>query len=398
VLNGHKLVLAAASPVFEAMFYGNFSHDMTNSVLIPDVSYDTFELFLEFIYTGELKLKEGDEIECLVEISYCAQKYLVDELRKTCVEKLTEMSNRESVFKFLQSAFDRHLEDFLMSCLYFFVDNLETGTSFCNVILNNSESAHLSPQCFEFLAKNLLDYFGERESILCLVKAWAIKQCHVDGISVTAESTAVNTKMLNLEGSLCSKVAQMTAGFFDVSQNDKISKSFLRVYYKPVRQFIVERNQTSFDVNVSFKRFVTIRSFTLNSRLIPELHDFCDMSSQTYVEKVAVEVLDKSSQLSIFKQHHTIENVTFSESFKVEFNERMILLPYRIYVVKISWGEEAIGFEYPRAIFSLMEKGNDEKVDDNGNPLSIVQFHEYNYCYNLPFGSIVQGIDYDIIS
>ncbi|KAG5680727.1 hypothetical protein PVAND_010217 [Polypedilum vanderplanki] len=396
VLNCHKLILSAASPVFEAMMYGSFSHDMTNSILITDISYETFELFMNFIYTGELQLKENNEIECLVEMSYCAQKYLIDELRNLCIDQLTKMINRENVFKFLQNSFDRHLEDFLMSCLYFFVDSLETGTSFCNTMLNNSNSNHLSSQCIEFLAKNLIDYFGEREEVLCLIKAWTIRQCHVDRISPTVDSTTTNTKLLNLDNSLYSKITKMKAGFFDVSA-DKISKSFLRVYYKPIRQLIIDHNQMSFDVNISFKRFVTIKSFTINSRLVPEQHDFCDMSKQTYTEKLTIEILDKNSNESIYKQHHTIDNVTFNESFKIKFNERMILFPYHIYIVKIQWNEDSIGFEYPRAIFSLIEKANDEKLDDNGNPLSIVQFHEYNYCYNFPFGSIVQGINYDVI-
>lgn len=391
--------MAASSPVFEAMFYGNFSHDMTNSVLITDTSYETFELFMDYIYTGELKLKTNDEIDSLVSVSYCAQKYLVDELRKLCVKKLGELLNRNNIFHFLAKSFEYHLEDFLVSCLYFFVDFIEAGTSFCNTILNANEDIHLSSQCFEFLAKNLLDYFGERDNILCLIKAWTIKACHDDNLSACDESLAVNTKLLNLDNALCMKILQLKAGFVDLpsSSNERIAKSFHRVYYKPVRPFIVEKDQYTFDVNISFKRFISIKSLTVNSRLIPEHFDICDINNQTYTENLDVEIFEKSSNKSIYKQHHIIENVGYNESFRLKFNDRMILFPYHAYVIKFTWNDEvANGYEYPRAIFSLLEK--EGKVDSGGNPQSVVQFHEYNYCYNLPVGSIVQGIFYDVIS
>ena len=156
VINSHRLILAASSPVFEAMFYGKFPQDLTNSILITDISYSTFELFMDFIYTGELKLKENDEIDCLVSISYCAQKYLIEALRKLCVNKLGELLNRQNIFNFLAKSFEYHLEDILVSCLYFIVDFIEAGASFFNAILNANEDVHLSPQCFEFLMKNLL--------------------------------------------------------------------------------------------------------------------------------------------------------------------------------------------------------------------------------------------------
>lgn len=390
--------MSAASPVFEAMFYGNFSHDMTNSILITDISHQTFELFIDFIYTGELKLKENEEIDSLVAMSYCGQKYLIEDLRKLCLKKLNELLNRTNILHFLAKSFEYHLEDFLVACLYFFVDSIDSGTSFCNTILNGDESKHLSANCFEFLAKNLLDYFGtECHAVLCLIKSWTIKACHVDNTPACDDSIAVNVKLLNLDDQMCRTILQLKAGFLD-ALSDRLTKSFHRVYYKPVRPLIIEKNQLSFDVNVSFKRFISIKSLTVNSRLIPEHQDMCDINNQVYTENITVELFDKCNSESIYKQHHIIENVGFNESFHVDLNDRMILFPYCVYVVKLTWNEESIGSEYPRAIFSLLEKGSEGKVDVLGNPDSIVQFHEYNYCSNVPFGSIVSGIFYDVIS
>lgn len=399
ILNCHKLILAASSPVFEAMFYGKFSYDKTNSIAITDINYDTFELFMDYIYTGELKLRENDEAGSLIEISYCAQKYLIDDLRKVCLNKLAELINREKVFKLLAKSFEHHLEDFLISCLYYFVDSFESGTSFCNTILNLNESSNLSSPCFEFLVKNLLDYFGgeQREDILCLIKSWTLmEKCHSNNISIL-DSMAMKTNMLNLDDKTSSKILNLKAGFFKIKSSDRVSKSFHRTYYKPVRPLIIDKNQMNFDVNISFKRFVIVNCFMINSRLIPEKCDIQDMNNQTYVEKIEIEIVEKCSNKTIYKQKHSIENVAFNNSFEVKLNDdRMVLFPHHVYVVKFLWNVDAIGFEYPRCIFSLMEKGNDNKVDERGNPVSIVQFHEY--IYNFPVGSIVQGIFYDIIS
>lgn len=389
IINCHKLILSAASPVFEAMFYGNF--DINNSIGITDITYKSFDLFIEYLYTGNLKLNEFDEIESLLGVASCAQKYMIDDLRKKCVSRLRQLLSRENVFKFFTKAFECQLEDLIVPCLYFFVDTLESNISLCNVIINRNTN-ELSADCFEFLVKNLLDYFGERhEGVLVLIKAWTLHPA-----IKTLEGDEVANK-LNLDNLLTEKIVQMKAAFFDVSS--KIPKSFHRIYYKPVRPFIVERSQNYFDTNISFRKFVIVKNFMINSRLIPEQYDVCDMNNQTYEENIEVEIFEKSTNQIIFKNHQIIENVAFNGSFQVKISDRMVLFPYLNYVVRFKWCEnEAIGFEYPRCIFSQFEKADrttNSSSSDNKQS-SVVQFHDYNF--NLPLGSIVQGIFYDIIN
>lgn len=406
VFGCHKLILCAASPVFEAMMYSKFSEgsdyllDVSNSIKITDISYETFESFLNYIYTGELAVEnDGNEMDRLLELSYCAQKYIIEDMRKQCIQKLTEQLNDETILSFIAKSFEKHLEDILVSCLYYIADSLETGKHFSNLILNN-ENLHLTSRCFEFLLKNLLDYFGERDDVLCLVKAWSFTQLRVENMKISDETEAVVLRSLNLDENLREKIVQMKFSIADSSvKSFRIPRSFHRVYYKPVRPLIIEPSQLSFNANLSFKRFVIVNSLMVNSRLIPEQYDICDMSSQTYVENIHVEIFDKNSNESIYKQLHTISNVSYNAFFRINFTDSMILLPHHIYTIKLTWSIEAISFEYPRCIFSLLEKGSDGKVDANKNPLSgLVQFHEYDYCYNSPFGSIIQGISYDLIS
>lgn len=388
------MILCAASPVFEAMLYSKFSEGAAvNSIRITDISYGTFDAFLNYIYTGELSLDNDRAMDRLMELSYCAQKYLIEDMRKQCLKKLSEFLTHDTILMFLGKSFDMHLEDFLVSCLYFIADALETGASLSNLLLNNAKF-HLPSRCFEFLVKNLLDYLGERDNILILIKAWCFLQCQEDNLDVSDDAQAVTLGKLNLDDRLTEKVVQLKSSFCDALSASRTPKSFHRVYYKPVRPLIIEQSQLTVDTNVSFRRFATVSSLMVNSRLVPEQFDICDMSNQTYTEQLSVEIVDKASRQSLYNQQHRIDNVSFNAFFSIKLDNQMVLFPHHFYVIKLTWSAEAIGFEYPRCIFSLMEKGSD---DDKG-PTSVVQFHEYSYIYNSPFGSIVQGISYDLLS
>lgn len=404
---GHKLILCAASPVFEAMFYSKFSEgskdilDATSSIRITDITYETFDSFLNYIYTGELTLKsDGNEKNRLMELSYCAQKYLIEDMREQCLKKMTEYLSFNTIFIFLEKSFEMHLEDFLVSCLYFIADSLEAGASFNNLLMNNKKF-HLSPRCFEFLMKNLLDYLGECDNVLCMIKAWSFTQCEVNNFKVDDVNQAVTLKELNLDDFLIERIVNLKSVFVDPLSTKalvRMPKNFHRDYYKPVRPLIIERRESSFTANISFKRFVIMNSLLINSRLIPENLDICEMNNQTYSENLIVAVYEKSSSKLVYSKRHTVDHVSFNAFFRVKFNDSLILFPLHVYAIKLSWSDEAVGFEYPCCIFSLVEKGSEVKAEDNKSPLSIVQFHEYNYCYNSPFGSIIQGISYDLIT
>ena len=81
VYQAHKLILAAASPVLEAMLYGGMQTN--EAIKITDISGRTFEKFIDYAYTGAIALREDedDKLEDLLELYYCGQKYLVDDLR-----------------------------------------------------------------------------------------------------------------------------------------------------------------------------------------------------------------------------------------------------------------------------------------------------------------------------
>ncbi|XP_040581914.1 BTB/POZ domain-containing protein 2 [Lepeophtheirus salmonis] len=84
IYNGHKLLLAMASPVFEAMFYGGLAERDT-CIKILDVQPEAFQTLLEYVYTDEIKL---DSFELACELCYAAKKYMLPSLVEECKKYL----------------------------------------------------------------------------------------------------------------------------------------------------------------------------------------------------------------------------------------------------------------------------------------------------------------------
>ena len=61
----HKNILAAQSPVFAAMFQSDMREARDGEVRIPDLSAETCQSMLRFIYTGEVRSNECYTLELL---------------------------------------------------------------------------------------------------------------------------------------------------------------------------------------------------------------------------------------------------------------------------------------------------------------------------------------------
>lgn len=84
ILKGHKLFLAMASPVFEAMFFGSMA-EKNDPIPIRDVQPEAFKAMLKYIYTNHVELNSFD-LAC--ELCYCAKKYMLPFLVEDCTRYL----------------------------------------------------------------------------------------------------------------------------------------------------------------------------------------------------------------------------------------------------------------------------------------------------------------------
>ena len=67
-IDAHRMILAAVSPVFEKMFYGDFKEGKSSEVALPSDSYKVMKLMIDFVYNGTFELKGIDEVLPLLEV------------------------------------------------------------------------------------------------------------------------------------------------------------------------------------------------------------------------------------------------------------------------------------------------------------------------------------------
>jgi len=89
-VSGHRLILAIASPFFEAQFYGLLASDHTGTIVIRDVDGNAFRRLLDFIYNSGPLNWDMDSIEYW-NLLHAANMYLVPGLIEYCNRKLSEL-------------------------------------------------------------------------------------------------------------------------------------------------------------------------------------------------------------------------------------------------------------------------------------------------------------------
>lgn len=82
-IQGHRLILAMSSPVFEAMFFGGLAEKSEKPIEILDVQPEAFRALLQYIYSDEINLRSFDQV---CEICYAAKKYMIPSLVEQCTQ------------------------------------------------------------------------------------------------------------------------------------------------------------------------------------------------------------------------------------------------------------------------------------------------------------------------
>ncbi|GBN77576.1 Speckle-type POZ protein [Araneus ventricosus] len=150
----HKCILSARSPVFKAMFNGNFKKKISKCVEIPDVDENTVRELLSYIYTdkvGELQWRGA------ADLYRAADKYQMLDLKRRCTTFLKSdlsLSNVCTILVVADMHHDRKLreaaqdfvrqqgEDFFTSDNWrsFKYENSELAWEIVELILCNKQS------------------------------------------------------------------------------------------------------------------------------------------------------------------------------------------------------------------------------------------------------------------
>ncbi|XP_065204152.1 speckle-type POZ protein-like [Planococcus citri] len=131
----HKNILAARSPVFEAMFKHDLQENRSNQVNISDIRPEVFEEFLLFMYTDNTPNRE-----IVTELFVVADKYQVEGLRVLCQKIILKELSVENAFDLLVFA-DLHGAERVLTKVAFFIKtnpaNLTSTQEWKNAILTH---------------------------------------------------------------------------------------------------------------------------------------------------------------------------------------------------------------------------------------------------------------------
>uniref|UniRef100_A0A914IGP0 BTB domain-containing protein n=1 Tax=Globodera rostochiensis TaxID=31243 RepID=A0A914IGP0_GLORO len=182
LLPAHKLILMAASDVFEAMFPFDARNadpsEETKPVEVPDVEVGAFKAMLSFIYVDDVNGLNGDNA---IAVLYAAKKYDLPELVNSCLNfPIPELNN--VFFAFAQTRFLGE-EDFARRCLAYIDQNAGA------LILSEQFLQIDQKLLYEILDRDEL-MISEEIAIWNAALRWADEKCHQNG----KERSAANSR------------------------------------------------------------------------------------------------------------------------------------------------------------------------------------------------------------
>eukprot|EP00823_Brevimastigomonas_motovehiculus_P002383 TRINITY_DN145_c0_g3_i1.p1 TRINITY_DN145_c0_g3~~TRINITY_DN145_c0_g3_i1.p1 ORF type:complete len:561 (-),score=76.33 TRINITY_DN145_c0_g3_i1:66-1589(-) len=178
----HRLIVAAASPVFEAMLFpqtiASASSKINTNVLheeydivINDTSPTMFKRMLKAIYHDSVNIS----VDHVIPLITLADKYQVDSLREHCIRCLEENANPRNVCTILEGS-QKVMGD-CTTALKFFTENFYE-------VIEAKEYLYLSTDTFSTILKSNSICAAEVD-IFCTANTWAAAECKRQKMSPT---------------------------------------------------------------------------------------------------------------------------------------------------------------------------------------------------------------------
>lgn len=143
----HKSILAARSAVFEAMFQHEMTEQRLSEVIISDMSPDTVQEMLEYIYCG--KFLENSNTASLLA---AADKYDLQELKSACEALLGQSTNLDNCVDHIVLADTHSAVDLKRSSLTYIVSNLNKIVKMPNWQTQLSDHPQIMAQIIQSVA------------------------------------------------------------------------------------------------------------------------------------------------------------------------------------------------------------------------------------------------------
>ena len=167
----HRVVLAAASPYFKAMFTGGFKENQMSEITLNGTSSEGLKCVLGTIYTGELSLSA----ENVCDIIPLANQLQLNEIVEHCGRFLAQNVSTHNCLSFLYVAEKYDLQEAVDVCNKFVLENFDT-------VSESTEFTNLSKQklCSYLSDDQLSVHHGEVEVFRASLK-WFVANRSVEG-------------------------------------------------------------------------------------------------------------------------------------------------------------------------------------------------------------------------
>ncbi|XP_045160575.2 BTB/POZ domain-containing protein 1-like [Mercenaria mercenaria] len=176
-IQAHKIILAARSPVYQAMFYGPCA-DTNPEIELSDTDSNTFRLFLKYLYTDSTDLTE----ESVPAVMQIAHKYQVTSLLAYCSEYLIGILRPDNVCAVLELALFFGEKKLEQEAIDFIDDNGEK-------VLKSDGFYELQQTTLEYVLKGDTFLAPEKFIVNAAIR-WARGKCN----SMSLEETGPNIR------------------------------------------------------------------------------------------------------------------------------------------------------------------------------------------------------------
>lgn len=356
----HRIILAAASPVFEAMFYGPMKYiengGSTPGIEILDISENIFRRLILYIYKGYLDLRTFT-LEETIELYYAAEKYLLSDLVKKCLEAVALKLRFDNILPTLELSVCLDLSNLLTICLNFF-KRCCLGNGQFTAYLKHNYNHQISKECLEVIV-NYLHQFGQTQNqarCLQFIYEWnrhALNDCSINETKKPAKCESFLPQTIHqLIRDNCNTATKLQIiNSMDVSP----SKSIERCFYRACRPWTISEHSCQWFARIKCDTFMALHGLIIYSRQSPTV---CDLvipkahisSSTSYSEEnLLIEVksvLPPSANSNsvgdnpvAFKWNHRVINKSamYNCFFNIKWTDIVILSPDVQYEIRFIW-------------------------------------------------------------
>eukprot|EP01084_Bolivina_argentea_P239224 402107_1 len=138
-IEGNRLLFAAQSPVFRAMFYNGMYESIQQKVFIEDCTVEAIQSIKKYCYAEKPTLSYTD----ISDIYYAANKYQIEGLIQQCEETILNIGNTDSFFfickkfsNYPPSIFECFFQKFISTCP-FIINNISDILNDKNILRFN---------------------------------------------------------------------------------------------------------------------------------------------------------------------------------------------------------------------------------------------------------------------